>query len=364
MSAAELGVIVVTYNSGREVLDCLESLLSASRAVGVPLRIVVVDNASSDETVTGIFDWAQGQSDYLPPDSLPFSITAVPKPLSVIEAMPDVAQSREGHVHLVKSTTNIGFAGGVNLGLKYLAGFSDIRHFWVLNPDSVVPPASLQALHDELGDNPSYGLMGGRVCYMDTPDRIQIDGGTVNFHTGVTGNLNLGRAASETPVPDAAELDFIMGASMVASRDFYERVGPMCEDYFLYYEEVDWAMRRGDLPLRYCDGLVVYHHAGSSIGSPGWGRSASPFSLYFKHRGRIRFLRRFRPASLVIGFAYSLAYAARLFLRDRSLSEAWAVLAGSFGLRPPRQIRDRLTWPVWKRRDQAGRRDTSGSQGE
>ena len=116
----------------------------------------------------------------------------------------------------------------------------------------------------------------------------------------------------------------------------------MREDYFLYYEEVDWAQKRKDLPLVRVPGLRVYHHGGSSIGSPVPSRPASPFSLYFKHRGRMMFLRRFRPVAVPAGLAYTLAYAARLILRNRAGPEARAVLAGAFGLSPSREIRDRL----------------------
>ncbi|QIE43988.1 glycosyltransferase family 2 protein (plasmid) [Rhodobacteraceae bacterium SC52] len=232
---------------------------------------------------------------------------------------------------------------GVNRGLAYLARFPDLGHFWVLNPDSVVPPEAMTALAAHCADASPYALLGGRVTYLDRPDVIQIDGGLVNRRTGVTGNLALGASHAATPPPDPAQLDFIMGASMIASRAFYEAVGPMREDYFLYYEEVDWAMRRGDLPLAYCAGLRIYHRAGSSIGSPTLSRIASPFSLYFKHRGRIRFQRRFFPRNLPFAYAYTLAYAARLLVQHRAPAHAAAVLRGGFGLSAPASVRDRLS---------------------
>jgi GT2 family glycosyltransferase len=117
----------------------------------------------------------------------------------------------------------------------------------------------------------------------------------------------------------------------------------MREDYFLYYEEVDWAMRRGTLPLAYCAGFRIYHRAGSAIGSPTLSRIATPFSLYFKHRGRMMFLRRFFPRNLPFGYAFTLAYAARLVLRHRAPAEARAVVAGAFGLAPPAAVRARLS---------------------
>ena len=135
---------------------------------------------------------------------------------------------------------------------------------------------------------------------------------------------------------------FVTGASMVVSRAFYERVGPMREDYFLYYEEVDWALRRGDLPLVYCEGALIYHRAGTAIGSPTVERMASALSIYFKHRSRMMFLRRFFPASLPLGYAYSLAKAAQLLVKGYP-REAMALLRAVHSLGPPPEVRRRLS---------------------
>lgn len=340
-----LGVVIVTYNSGDEAVDCVESLLSAARSAGIGLQVAVVDNASGDDTVAKLRSWAAGITPYALPEDLPFAAAPLPKPVALAEGGPDMPPPPDAVLSLIETGTNLGFAGGVNVGLAHLARFPAIRHFWVLNPDSVVPPAALVALKARLARNDRYALMGGRVCFLETPDKIQIDGGVIDKRTGVTHNLNLGKPPATTPPPAAEDLDFIMGASMIASRDFYERAGPMPEDYFLYYEEVDWAMRRGDLPLAYCEGLEIYHRAGSSIGSPGWGRAASPFSLYFKHRARMRFQRRFNRKGVLTGYAYTLMFALRRLKRNRPAG-SWAVVAGAFELAPPAAIRDRLRGPA------------------
>ena len=88
---------------------------------------------------------------------------------------------------------------------------------------------------------------------------------------------------------------------MVVSRDFLARVGPMREDYFLYYEEVDWALRRGDLPLAFAGDAIVYHHGGTSIGTGRLDERPSAFSNYFNYRNRMRFMRRFHPWRLRSG---------------------------------------------------------------
>lgn len=326
MPPAPLGVILVAYNSADVILDCLETLLAA--AGDTALRVVVVDNASTDGSGAAVADWAAGRGTYVPPADLPFPHVPVPKPLP------------EGVLTVLAAGVNGGFAAGVNLGLAHLAADPAIDRFWILNPDSVVPPGTPAAFATH--DPGPFALMGGRVTYYDQPNMIQIDGGTLNRRTGVTGNLNLGRSIADISPPEASALDFVMGASMIASRAFYERAGPMPEEYFLYYEEVDWAMCRGNLPLAICPQARVYHRAGTAIGSPTLGRPASPFSLYFKHRGRMRFVRRHLPQSRITAWAYTLAKLAQYRLKGWK-DEAQAVLAGARDAPPPPAIRARLS---------------------
>lgn len=344
MADISLGVVIVTFNSGSEAVDCAETLLGSARSAGVPIRVAIVDNDSTDDTVAQVQAWVSGAAPYQAPADIPFAVTPVPKPLSCREGGPDLGPEDTGdalQVALVQTGANRGFAGGVNAGLAHLAQYEDIRHFWVLNPDSVVPPETFGIMAKRLAAGERYSLMGGRVHYLDAQKTVQTDGGLINWKTGVTRNCNVGLPAESAPPPDPASLDFITGASMVASREFYEAAGPMREDYFLYYEETDWAMRRGGLPLAYCPGMEVYHRAGTSIGSASLNRAATAFSEYFKHRARIRFVRRFRPLSLPFAYLYTLAYTARLLLW-RAWPQAWAVTTAVLGLKAPAAIRQRL----------------------
>lgn len=337
MPLPALGVIVVTFNSADVILDCLESLLAVH---DIRLDIVVVDNASTDHTLAVLRDWASGATPYAPSADMPFVLSGCSKPVGLqAESGPGIPQTR---LSLIETGMNGGFAAGVNRGLAYLAARPGIDRFWILNPDSAVPPETPRAFATAPGPAEGFALMGGRVIYYDTPDIIQIDGGIINRRTGVTGNIGLGQPHATTPAPDPARLDFIAGASMVVSRSFYEQAGPMAEDYFLYYEEVDWALRRGSLPLLYCPGGIVYHRAGTAIGSPTLGRPASPFSLYFKHRARLRFMRRYFPRAVPMAYAYSLAKAAQLLLRGYP-TEARTLLGASFGRPPSAEIRARLS---------------------
>ncbi len=338
-SLPRLGVAICTFNSADVILDCLESLLASS---GIELSIVIADNASTDETISVLNNWALGRTPYAPPADCPFDFQPVTRigPLSLDGTLIEGMQHR---LKLIETGVNGGFAAGVNVGLASLFDDPGIDRVWILNPDSMVPAESAKAFATrKVEANNVFSLMGGRVMYFENPDQIQIDGGTINRWTGVTGNLNLGASHAATPPVDPRELGFITGASMVASRSFYAAAGPMPEDYFLYYEEVDWALRRGPLPLAYCPDGLVYHRAGTSIGSPTLGRPASPFSLYFKHRARLRFVRRHFPSSLPVALLYSLAKAGQMLVRGYPV-EGWTLITASLGLPPSSQIRSRLS---------------------
>lgn len=337
MPVPALGVVVVTFNASDVILDCLESLLAAR---DVCLKIVVVDNASTDATVQTLRDWASGAVPFETPGDMPFALTPAPKPVLLHGPQADVPET--GHsITLIETGVNGGFAGGVNVGLAHLAARPGIDRFWVLNPDSVVPPETPACFATHPAPAGGFSLMSGRVVYHHDTDMIQSDGGTVNTGSGVTSNINLGASFAGTPPPRVEQLDFVTGASMVASRAFYEAVGPMEEGYFLYYEEVDWALSRGDLPLAYCPQALVYHKAGTAIGSATLSRLASPFSLYFMYRARLRFMRKFHPKNAPYALCYALAKATQLLIKGHP-REAVAISRAAFDMAPPRAVRERL----------------------
>ena len=331
-----LGVVLVAFDCGAVLLDCLESLRAAT---GVRLRVVVVDNASTDDTLARLSGWASGAVPYAAPADSPISLVASVKPLPIHTPGDPQPSDAPFTLTLLEAGVNGGFAAGVNHGLADLAARPGIDRFWVLNPDSIVPPATPAMLARAAG---GFALMGNRVVYLERPDQIQIDGGRIDWRTGVTRNIHQFAPHPGTPSPDVARIAFIHGASMVASRRFYETAGPMTEDYFLYYEEVDWALRRGDLPLAFCPDAPIFHRSGASIGSGAPGRVASPFSVYFMTRARLRFVRRFRPSALPGAYAFSLAKAVQMLLTGCP-AHAAAMLRAAHGLPPPPAVRRRLS---------------------
>lgn len=337
MTSSALGVVIVSFNSSTELLDCIESLLSAE---DVRLHIVVVDNASTDNTLTLFENWASGHTPYVPAPDIPITLGVSSKPIEIVTAQ--AAAPTTPQITLIRSEVNLGFAGGVNIGLKCLASNPDIDRFWVLNPDCVTPPETPRAFATYQPPEGRFSLLGGRVIYLYSEAIIQTDGGKIAFATGVTHSINQGLQAAQTTPPDLDQIDFISGASMVASRAFYEAAGPMPEDYFLYYEEVDWALRRGDQPLALCPEALTYHRAGTAIGSHTLTRMATPFSFYFLYRARMKFLRRHAPRGLAGALTYGMLKAFQIALKGYR-AEAIAILRGCWGAGPSRETRECLS---------------------
>ena len=126
---------------------------------------------------------------------------------------------------------------------------------------------------------------------------------------------------------------------MVASRQFVKTTGLMSEDYFLYYEEVDWAFRRKDFKLIHAPQAVVRHHGGTSIGSAGIGRKqGSALSNFFNYRNRIRFMRKYYPGYLFTAYLYSGLKVIKLILQGY-LAEAHGAARGLLNMPPPRNVR-------------------------
>ena len=220
------------------------------------------------------------------------------------------------------------------MGLTHLMRDPHIGLFWILNPDCEVTPGAAAAYRERAATAGPFALMGGRICYREAPGLIQSDGGKVYTWSGICRNLNQNLLPDAAMPPPEESLDFISGANMVASRTFIERTGPMAEDYFLYYEEVDWAARRGNLPLLFCTKAEVYHIGGTAIGTGSINRRPSPFANFFNYRNRMRYMWRFHRGRLPVAWALSISRVAKLAAIG-AWAEAWAAFAGLHGLPPP-----------------------------
>lgn len=321
-----IAVVILNWNGWVDTLECLESVL---RAEGVEGPVVVCDNDSQDDSLARIRAWAGGREVVELPEGHPlarFSQPPVPKPVRYVEYDRETAEQggrAEDHdipLVLVRTGGNLGFAGGNNVGLRYALARPDIDAVWLLNNDTVVDPGAARALMKVVDRDREVGLCGSTLLYYDRPEVVQALGGA-SYNERMALPAHIGESK---PLPDAPDVDavvgqmaYVAGASMLATRRFLEEVGLMEESYFLYFEELDWALRAaGRFRLGYAPDSIVYHKEGRSIGTRGAERKSALADYYFL-RNRLLITRRFFPARVpTVRFAILLALANRIRRRQ------------------------------------------------
>ena len=203
---------------------------------------------------------------------------------------------------LVASDRNLGFAGGNNLAFQIASQHQRFDYVWFLNNDTEVAAASLTALVNRMAGDASIGLCGSTLVYAWNRTLVQCLGGCrINVWTGATTQIGHGSrwpcSVDQAGVEEL--LHYPAGASILVSWRLLETVGPMTDDYFLFYEEIDWSIRakRAGFKLGYAAGSVVYHKEGASIGT-GTGAKRSALAEYYGMRNKLLFTWRFFPWAL------------------------------------------------------------------
>lgn len=253
-------VASVTYNSA----DTIEAFLGALAAAldGIDrARVVIVDNDSRDGT-----------------------------PALIRELAPWVV--------LVEAGGNLGYAAGINLALRQGLGR---RGVYVLNPDAVPSPGSVATLLSALESDPRVGIVTPTV--LDVEGRLKFSLRREPTLLRAVGEAVLGgHRAARFPAlgdmirdpgyyRDGATADWATGAALLLSRDVLDVVGAWDEQFFLYSEETDYALRARDagFELRFVPGAAVVHPGGEMSRSPAlWSLVATNRTrLYRKRHGRL-----------------------------------------------------------------------------
>lgn len=318
-----VATILVNFNGWRDTVQCIDSVLAQDYP---NFHIFVVDNQSTDGSFDRLVEWCDKpyaganwaalpgvahRSDIKPSEPVPYRIA---------ERSDGVLPAADPYCRLtlVQAGANLGFGGGCNLGML-AAGIHQFEFFWLLNTDTVVDARALRALVTRAVSGPNIGMTGSTIRYYDRPEVIQaMAGARLDPSTVTTRHIGEGRrvdSGSVHPGDVERDLAYVMGASMLVSQRYVVEVGLMQDDYFLYYEEIDWALRgTRRFKLGYAPSSYVFHKSGASSSKP-----MTAFSTRFYYRNRVRFTRRFFPERLpAVGLSLSLEFL-RHTLRGRWL---------------------------------------------
>jgi GT2 family glycosyltransferase len=231
----------------------------------------------------------------------------------------EIAACLRAQVIFIRLSSNAGYAAGNNAGIT-LALQLGADYVWILNNDTLVEPSAAQHLVEYMQHNSRIGLCGTTIMSYEAPDEIRVMGG---WHY----NKWTAKPLPVLSYPDGPlRMSYIDGASVCVSRDFITRVGLLCEEYFLFCEELDWAVRaQGHFDLGYCEAAVVYHK-----GMASYRDMPQSSSEYYGMRARLAVTRKFWPRLMLTVWPSMLLRALIRIARGQP-DAARAILRAAFG---------------------------------
>ena len=233
----DLGVVILNWNTRDLLRSCLATVLASKG--GLDLRACVVDNASSDGSAA-------------------------------------MLRAEFPGVQIVESPTNVGYAAGNNLGLRALGFETDSRnaprHALLLNPDTRVPETALAELVAYMDARPEVGCVGPRLVLpdgsLDLACRRSFPTPEVSFWrmTGLSRVFPRSRLLGRynmTYLDERleTEVDSVVGACMLVRGAAIAQAGLLDEDFWMYGEDLDWALRlkQAGWKTMYCPRVTVLH---------------------------------------------------------------------------------------------------------
>jgi GT2 family glycosyltransferase len=259
-------VVIPTFNHADDVINCLASLRGASCT---PSRVIVVDDASTEDAVGTISAWAE---------KLRLSHTVVnSEEINEHTAAPWLT--------IAAAKTNSGFSVSSNIGLRYVRDRTDAPFVLLLNNDAAVSKSYFVDLAQGIADRRNVGLATGTIYEWDQRT-VWYAGGRVNPLRAVSEHY-LGVPQNLAP----RGTDFVCGCTMLIARGVLETVGVLPEIYSpAYCEDAEYSLRvrEAGFELAYVPRARAFHRVGSSLGRT----SRPPTVTYCFNRNRGYLMRR------------------------------------------------------------------------
>lgn len=250
----QVSIVIVNYNSGPLLSKCVESCVDQAK------QIIVIDNASSDDS------------------------------LSAINNRPSI--------QLLQNKENVGFATACNQGLA----LANTDHLLFLNPDCIAMPGAIEALMHAFQSSGNIGMTGGLITNPDGTEQAGCRRSVPTPWRSFVRAFKLAKLSKRYPRifddfianksphhNEIQEVEAISGACMLVSRRSIQDVGPLDSRYFMHCEDLDWCMRyrMKNWKIIFAPKAVFVHHKGAC------SKKRPFFVEYHKHKGMLLFYRKF-----------------------------------------------------------------------
>jgi GT2 family glycosyltransferase len=229
-------ILVLNWNGWKDTIECLDSIFHSDYSDYV---VVVCDNNSEDESLEYVKAWAEGKKTFSPESKTPLNLNQkhIEKPIPYAEynreeAIGDNIIDDNVKLILIQTGDNLGYAGGNNVGLRYIMKRNDFEYVWILNNDTVVSESALSEMVQisckDLYDRP----IGSYQYNYFIPEQLEMVAG-----------LSADRYVAIRPTfeKDIRKVDFLSGASVFMSKKRLENLGLILEEYFLNLEDLEYT---------------------------------------------------------------------------------------------------------------------------
>lgn len=225
MKEEKVAIIIVTWNGIEDTMECLESLKGVTYK---NFRIIVIDNASHDGSVSRI-------------------------------------QKKYPEIQIVENNQNLGFAPAVNIGIE-CAQSQHFKYALLLNNDTIVDKDFLTILVKTIEKKPDNGIVGSKIYYFNSDKILWFAGGAFTPSDGLF--RNIGQQEKDLGQVCETEVDFVSGCSMLFRIDILKVTGLLNEKYESYVEDVEFNLRAKDSGYKIvlAPSSVVWHKVSKSSG--------------------------------------------------------------------------------------------------
>lgn len=250
--------LIVNFNGGKDTIDCIASLKKMKTA-GHKLHVLVVDNASHDNSV-----------------------------IEIKRQYPELT--------IIENKENRGFAGGINTGISYILS-TESACVLLINNDTFVDENLLVELLKE-AENKKCGIASPKIYFAKGSEYhkerykkeelgrvIWYAGGIMDF-ANVLGHHRGVDEVDNGQYDTATSIDFASGCCMLIKREIFDAIGIFDDRYFLYYEDSDFSERakKAGFQVFYVPKAAMWHKNAGSAGGSG-----SALQDYYITRNRLLF---------------------------------------------------------------------------
>lgn len=285
MQVKKVYIIIVNYQNWEDTRDCISSVLASSYQ---NFTILVVDNNSGNNSLQQLNEEFRHAADTRLASSGEFAGLYNEGALSKIV--------------FIQNEKNEGFAAANNLALQYIQQAE--AYLWLLNPDMIVAPDTLQEFVTFAEKEPVNKIIGAVVkSFYQKGAVLFYGGGRINFNTGTVKMIK--------DPDESQQLDYISGASLFTHCSAFKKMGMLPDNYFLYWEETDWcysAKQNNNIGLVVCPTAVCFDKISTVIGK-GF------LAHYYYTRNGLFFIAKYRKDKINrVLFAAGLRWLKRIFL--------------------------------------------------